>query len=108
MREIFNFIYSHYEAILSVLTFVISVVILILRKKPVNNILVDINAYIFQGVLLAEKTDLKGNDKLNYAFNYVVDHLLADYPTLDISRYHKVILNGIELILSTPQKKEVK
>ena len=109
MREIFNFIINHYEAILSVLTFIISVIILCLRKKPVSGI----ESIIYQFVGLAIRSaelnpELKGIDKLNFAVNYINQRLEFLYPDLNVDLYRPFIVSVIEDYLTTPQKKEVK
>ena len=107
MQEVFDFILSHFESILSVLTLIISVVIFIIRKKPVNGLSDLIQMHCSIGVKLAEKqSDLKGKDKLNYAVNYVNGRLLKLYPDLDVDKYRSYIIYVIEDFLSTPQKKE--
>ena len=106
MQEIFDFILSHYEAILSVLTLIISVVVLILRKKPVNSVYQCIYELAISAVKAAEaEPNIKGEVKLDFALDYVISCLKDKYPNLDIARYCAYIEYIIELILSTPQKK---
>ena len=108
MQEVFNFILSHYEAILSVLTLIISIVILIIRKKPVLSLNQRIYDLSITAVKEAEKKygGLRGSKKLDFAIDYVVQCLTALYPDLDITRYVAYIEYVIESILSTPHKKE--
>lgn len=106
MQEVFKFVFSHYEAILSVLTLIISVVVLILRKKPVNAIITDLYEACIIGVCSVEKTDLKGADKLNKCIEVVNLIISKKYPNLDITHYRRTIVSIIESILITPQKKE--
>lgn len=109
MQEVFDFIFSHYEAILSVLTLIISIVIFIIRKKPVNGLNDLLQAFVSNAVKLAEvQPDIKGNDKLEFALNYVYEHILRLYPDLDIGKYRSYIVYLIEDYLSTPHKKEDK
>ena len=106
MQEVFNFIISHYEAILSVLTLIISVVVFIIRKKPVSDVQSIIYAGCIQAIKLAEAGDKKGKDKLDAAVMYVAQYLNDYYPSLDTGKYLNYIAGVIEVILSTPQKKE--
>lgn len=108
MQEVFNFILSHWETLLSVVMFILSVVVFIIRKKPVS----DVQSVIFKGCLdaikLAECGDKKGKDKLDAALLYVCQYLNSYYPSIDTGKYFNYICSVIEDILSTPQKKEVK
>ena len=108
MQEVFDFVLAHYEAILSVITLIVSVVVLILRKKPADHL----NSLIFEraieGVKLAEKQKLSGDEKLTYAIGYVANCIHVTYPDLKTDLYYGLIRCVIEEILTTPQKKEVK
>ena len=108
MQDLFNFICLHWESILSILMFVVSVVIFIIKKKPVRSIDSFIQCLVNMNVRIAEKSDLKGAEKLNYCVNLVCEALKNVYPDLDTSKYIPFIKYCIEDVLDTPQKKEVK
>lgn len=105
MQDLYNFICAHYEAIISFVLIIISVVVFILRKKPVDSILSSIFISAVQAVVVAETTDLKGLEKLNYAVGLVEANLKQNYPDLKVRSYYGFIVKVIEDILSTPQKK---
>ena len=106
MQEVYKFIASHYQILGSAIVFVISLVFLIVKKKPVHSVYESILLSCISAVLYVERLpDLKGSDKLNAAIVYVYDELKRTYPELDITKYKNTIVSCIELILETPQKK---
>lgn len=58
-------------------------------------------------VKLAEETSLKGDEKLSFAVDLVKGYLVKAYPKLSPDTYTRYIVEKIEEILSTPQKKGV-
>lgn len=112
MQEVFNFIFSHLEAILSVVTLIISVVVFIVRKKPVL-----VGDYIKTVILnklptfinYAENSNFKGDEKCSFALTFLFDELEKDgygsYSYL-LHTYYEFARKSLEDILSTPQKKE--
>lgn len=105
MQEVYRFICAHWETILSILLTIGSVVVFIIRKKPVNGILYELTKVCLTAVNAAELTGLKGLDKLNFAVEIVNKYIITIYPDLDINKYRSTIVSIIENILSTPQKK---
>lgn len=105
MMFVINFCLENYRLILDLLSIVIVIVFFIIKKKPVNSILEAIYQCALLAILDSEKTDLKGKEKLEYAVHLVNKWLGEKYPNLDLNRYHYLIVNTIEIILSTPQKK---
>lgn len=105
MQDLFNFICDHYHTLVDLVILIVSVVIFIIRKKPVNGLSDIIQAQCSTAIKLAEQQNgLKGEQKLSFAVNYVKDHLLRLYPNLDVERYKSYIMYVIEDYLSTPQK----
>lgn len=106
MQEVFKWLLQYWRIVLEVVLLIASVVILIIKKKPVNTIMEALIELCISGVLYAERVPgIKGDQKLEEAISYVNDKLLETYPDLDISRYRGTIKACIELILKTPQKK---
>lgn len=105
MQEVYRFICAHWETILSILLTIGSVIVFILRKKPVNALLYDLTEACIMAVKVVELTELKGLDKLNKAVEIVNKYITIHYPDLDINNYRSIIVSIIENILSTPQKK---
>ena len=109
MQEVFNFISRHYELIISVITLIISVVIFIVRKKPINSVYSRIWSLAVSSIQITEaQCHGSSKDKLSYCLDLIYSALLKEYPNLDITRYEIFIKCAIEIILSTPQKKEDK
>lgn len=107
MDDILNFIVTNYRLIIEVVILIISVVVFILRKKPVSDILSQLYGWIIVGVNNAEKTDLKGADKLDHVVTFVMTAFHDKYgqsAKLPCSIAYIEFL--IESILSTPQKKD--
>lgn len=106
MQEIFNFIRENWQVIVSVITLIVSVVIAIVRKKPVTDIYSHILAWTIQAVKIAENTGLKGDEKLDYALGFIVEAFHSYYgkdTKLPCSLAY--IENLVEQVLDTPQKK---
>lgn len=102
---ILEFIKTYWREILDVIAFVGALVLFIVKKKPVNSIIEVLDHACLLAVQDAEKTTYKGEEKLLYAVSLVYQWLEAKYPKLDVNRYKQIIVNTIEIILSTPQKK---
>lgn len=96
---------------------ILSIVVFILRKRPLNDILLVLLPLIFKGIEYAEiQNDYdvwnKSEEKLNCAVAYVLCNL-CDYfglernssNVLKFEKYRSLIKELIEAILSTPQKK---
>lgn len=111
MQEIFNFVVQHWQVILSVVLFVASLVVAIVRKKPINSYLAFLFDCCVQSINLVEKLckleapELKGQDKLDLCVDYVLGCLKEAYPGIEASRYKSIVIKTIENILDTPQKK---
>lgn len=105
MQEIFNFLRENWQVIASVITLIISVVVAIIRKKPVDTIFSAIFKCSLEAVKEAENTGLKGLEKLRYCVGLVEACLKANYPNINPISYYGYIVDVIEDILTTPQKK---
>lgn len=110
--EIINFIKAYWREILEVIAILISIVICCIKKKPVKVVdtLKEVIVRLLPGViLLAEKTELKGDDKLKFALDQLQEILREmKYDADIISQYLPFAVDQVELILSTPQKKGVR
>ena len=106
----FEFIKNHFELIISVVLLVGSIVIASIRKKPIGSIAESIFNASIKAVKMVELDSknynkLDSKTKLEMAINYVYEILKVSYPDVDLSCYRNFIINSIEEILSTPQKK---
>ena len=109
MREIFNFLTDNWQYIVAVFTLVVSVIISLIRKRPVTDVYSAIYQWCLVAIEMAENTDLKGSEKMDYALGFVVQAFKARYGSntkLPCSLAY--IEMQIEQILELPQKKEVK
>lgn len=106
MQEVFNFVLANWRLVLEVVLLIVSVVIFIVKKKPVNALLEILMSKCLEAVLYVEHLPgIKGEEKLSAAVAFVSDEMLKLYPDIDIMRYKRTIVSFIELILKTPQKK---
>ena len=105
MKEVLHFILENYRLIIEICVAILWIVLLIVKKKPVNSIIEILDHACLLAIQDAEKTELKGKEKLTYAIELVCRWLQDRYPKLDFKRYLPLIENTIEIILSTPQKK---
>lgn len=100
-----NFVRDHYRLIIDVVALLVCIVISCIRKRPVKAVMSAIYQSAIVGIIAAEKTGLKGSDKLDYAISIVREELLKQFPKLDVNRYVSTITYVIESILTCPEKK---
>ena len=105
-----DFLRNNWKLILEAVVFVASVILFIVRKKPVkvvDTIKQMITQWLPGVVVAAENTNLKGENKMKYAVDLLYTLFASDYLTRDEfdNKYLAFIHSQIEAILSTPQKK---
>lgn len=114
MEDVFNYIQSHWESLVVVLSTVLALFIGIFRKKVkivipeciIDSIYENIPGWIID----AEQSDRKGSSKLNYVCNTIAEYL---HQTLGVSisaakgYAFGVFADYIEKVLSTPTKKGI-
>lgn len=106
MQEVFNWLLVNYRLVIDIAAIIIALILLIVKKKPVNALLEILMSKCLEAVLYVEHLPgIKGDEKLSAAVAFVSDEMLKLYPDIDITRYKKTIVSFIELILKTPQKK---
>lgn len=98
---------ENWKLIVELLVLVTTLVLYIVRKRPVK--VVDTIKEIICRLLPfaiteAEKTDLKGDDKKNYAIE-VLAKVLCEMDLDFTTDYQRFAGEQLEVILSTPQKK---
>ena len=109
MKTILDFLINYWRLILEVCICIASFVFCLCRKKPVK--VVDTLKEVIVRVLpslicAAEKTDLKGSDKLTLLLSELAKVLRElGYGDDIIAQYLPFATEQVELILSTPQKK---
>ena len=106
MNEIINILKNNWELIVSVLLFILSFILQLIKKKPVQDILSDIYHACVSAINETEKSNVIGSyQKQLFAIEIVNKYLQTKYPDIDVKRYIGLIVATIEDILSTPQKK---
>ena len=106
MQEVFNFIFRHLETILTCTLIVLSIILLIVRKKPVSSVLGHIYAIATQCICNVEDAGIVGsNAKKQLCIKLVKEMLKIQFPDIDADRYDGIIGDIIENILNTPHKK---
>lgn len=101
-----KFLLENYRFIIDAIAIFIGIILLIVRKRPVSDILSFIYINSVEAVKAAEDTGLKDQLKLEYAIRLVKEALIKNYPGLGSFQYTKLITTVIEDILTTPKKKE--
>ena len=112
LNNILEFIKTYYQFIalgFSVLIFVLDVLILGIRnRQPLMTIYSKIREWLPSVVKAAEETCMKGEDKLSFAVDMIKGYLVKAFPKVDPDKYTRVIVELVEELLTTPQKKGVK
>lgn len=113
MKEFLNFIFTYWKDILTLLLFIISVVVFIVKKKPVKVIdtvkecITRLLPYCIYEAEKQEELKGKGEKKKIFALS-VLYKLLQEFGYEEVyDQYREYAAEQIEVILSTPQKKEV-
>lgn len=108
MQEIFNFVKNNWQLIVGVLTFIASVVVAAIRKRPISDVCTNLYKWCIEAINLVEASNISsGNSKLNEAIRLVRYAFERLYPGVNFSgTYEKTAEVFIEDILTTPQKKE--
>lgn len=109
MSAVIDFLKENWRFLLDAVVLVASVVILCIKKKPVK-VIDTIKEYITRllpyCICEAEKTDLKRENKKVFALQ-VLYSLLKEFGYEEVyDQYRSYAMEQIEIILSTPQKKE--
>lgn len=114
LKEIFI---TYWKPIVGAICVLVSFILLLVKKKPLNDIFSVIIPFVIKGIQYAEDCHYddvwkKSDDKLQTAIAYVLVNL-CDYYGLErtaeninkFERYRTLITMLIEEVLSTPQKK---
>lgn len=114
MQQLLNWLSAHWESVASCAVLVISAIVTIVAsvKKGQVSVLNAINDTLPQLIKYAENLYPQGNGskKLVVVLEYV--HKFLQYTfglkANEVTKYDEYITRKVELILSTPEKKEVK
>ena len=110
-----EFVKAHWKLIIIAIIWIVELLVFLIttikNKKffqQANSHLDDVLLWLPSGIIQAELSGASGEDKLTYVFNMAIKRLNAltgiDAATL-IDRYGTLLLDAIEQILLTPQKK---
>ena len=112
MQSIINWLLDHWELVVSVGLFVLSFILQLLKKKPVevvSTILETIYKLVPKKVITFEKMygAGHGSDKKQSVINSVMAEIERCYSLTDSQRsiYQYYISDAIEKVLEAPQKK---
>lgn len=115
MKDIFEILKNNWQPIVAVLVLILSFILQLIKKKPINEIFSTLYELCIQAINDAEDVQyvnydgqnykVSGEDKLSRAVNYVKSSLMKLYPNINTAVYTETIKLIIEDILTTPQKK---
>ena len=109
MNTILDLLINYWKPIVGLLFTIAGFIIVLIKKKPINNILLDIFVFSIEAVneceAVSKVNKMDSEVKLARAVNYVSQKLVNFYPTIDVNLYIKSIEKIIEALLSTPHKK---
>lgn len=105
----FEFIKNHYELIAAVVLVLVSIILTIIKKKPVLNKIDEVKAYILEalpGIIKEVECPGHGIDKKLLVLNSIKLLIATKYNFYDFESLKMFVSEAIENILSTPTKKE--
>lgn len=112
MKEFGQWCLENISLLLSILVFVLSFILAILRKKPTVNLIDEIKKVALEVLPLyiskAEETSLTGVEKFNYVFIEVEKFLIKKYGIGDCAFLKNFLSIAIENILKSPQATKYK
>lgn len=110
MKEVLEFIKANWQLIVAALVFILSFILQLFKKKPINNIFQSLFEACLYGLSLAEKEYPVGThgkyslEKMETALDHAASYLYLQYPDVDFDYFDKTCRTIIEAVLSTPQK----
>lgn len=105
---LFEFIKNHYELIGAVLLVVISLILQLLKKKPVINKMVEIKQRILEVLpyfIDAVEVKGEGSSKKILVLKEIQLLLAKEFKVFDFTIFEDFVSDAIENILNCPQKK---
>ena len=109
LNQILDILIQYWKPIVGILFTIAGFIIALFKKKPINNILLDIFVFSIEAVneceAVSKVNKMDPEVKLARAVSYVSQKLVNFYPTIDVNLYIKSIEKIIEALLSTPHKK---
>lgn len=107
-QDIFDFLKMYYKEILTSLSFIISVIILIVKRKPVFNEMDLIKEHVLEvlpSLIISVEKDGNGVEKLNTVLSLVKEYLKKKFKFTNFDLIEGFVKQSIENILETPSKK---
>lgn len=112
LNNIIQFIKDYYQFIAlgaSLLLLILDLFILGLRNRsPLISVSNKLREWLPDAIKMAEATSMKGEEKLAFVVDIIKGYLEKSYPKINPDKYTKVIVDLVEELLTTPQKKGVK
>ena len=108
MMEIINFLKEHYQLIIEIASFIITVLILVLKKRPVFNTMDEIKEDVLEvlpSLISSVESPGNGQEKLSTVLSLVKSYIAKKYQFTEFEKIETFVVNAIESILSTPSKK---
>lgn len=105
---LFEFIKNHYQLILSILLVLLSLVLQLLKKKPVLNKLAEIKQRILEVLpFIIDSVEVKGegSSKKILVLKEIQLLLAKEFKVYDFTVFEDFVSQAIENILMCPQKK---
>lgn len=101
---------EHKELVIMAAEAIFALIFFIVKKKPnkvISPYMYEAIKWLMAGIKGAEEIIGKGHgeDKKKYALEYVKEMMTKTIPEIDFSQYEKYIVQWLEYILETPQKK---
>lgn len=112
MDVLLELLKTYWKEIVSVVLFIASVIIFIIRKKPfniVNSLFFNLFLMVMKAICVTEDNYKHGcllkEDKKDYCLSLVEKQFSTSYPELDFKDFLSTASQFVEAILSTPEKK---
>ena len=109
MKWFVDFVSKYWYLILPAVEILCTIIIVVLRKKPVKvlDTLKEVICRVLPSLIVAaERTGLKGSDKMKWLLDELAKVLRElNYGDDVIAQYLPFAMDQVELILSCPQKK---
>lgn len=108
-NQVLSFVLAYWREILSISGVIISILIYCCKKRPSYNAIDKIKEDILEllpTLILKVEEDGNGQRKKNAVLEFVKIFVKKKYKMALTSDLESFVINGLESILSTPQKKE--
>lgn len=105
---LFDFIKDHYELIVSIVLVLVSLILQLLKKKPIINKMAEIKARILEVLpLIIDSVEVtgQGSTKKVLVLKEIQLLIAKEFKVFDFDLFADFVSDAIENILACPQKK---